>query len=98
MLAIGRLGRRWQAGRHEIGDRHRRLEFRHLRHIGDARSRLDEAPPAIKFDQPTQRLEQGRLAAAVAANQADALAGADRQRYAGEGRPAAKADTGIAQC
>jgi len=59
---------------------------------------LDETLAAIEVDQPTQRFEQGRLAAAVAANQADALAGAERHRHAGKGGPAAETDTGIAQC
>ena len=61
-----------------------------LRQIAHGGARLQEARAAVGLDQPGGDLEQGRLARAVAADQADALAGRDRQLDAGEQRRAAE--------
>jgi hypothetical protein len=55
-------------------------EFRLLRHIGDAQFRLPPQRAVVEAAERSQRLEQAGLAAAVAADQADALAGVDLQR------------------
>jgi hypothetical protein len=55
-------------------------KFRLLGDIGDAQFRLAPKRAVIEAAQPRQRLEQARLAAAVATDQADALAGINLQR------------------
>ena len=58
-----------------------RIELRLLGQIGDARcDGCRKRSPRIQLDQPGQRLEQGGLAGAVAADQADPISLADRQR------------------
>jgi hypothetical protein len=55
-----------------------------LRQVGDAQSRLREARALVDVDQAGERLQQGRLAAAVAPDQARALAARDADVEAGE--------------
>ena len=64
----------------DIGERGRGAgEIRLLRQIADRRAGLHEPRAAVGLDQPGGDLEQGRFARAVAADQADALAGRDRE-------------------
>ena len=64
----------------DVGQRRRRAgEIGLLRQIADRSTRLNEACAAVGLDQSRGDLEQGRLARAVAADQADALAGGHRQ-------------------
>jgi hypothetical protein len=55
-------------------------EFGFLRHVGDGEPRLAPDLAVVQRTEAGQRLEQAGLAAAVAADQADALAGIDLQR------------------
>ena len=58
------------------------VEPRHvglLRQIAHGGARLHEAVALVGFDEPGGDLQQGRLAGAVAADEADALAGSDRE-------------------
>ncbi len=97
--AIARLalGGGRQALCDEGGCRQIRIEHRFLRHIGDGGARLLEALAAVELDEPGKCLEQRRLAAAVAADEAGAIALAERERDAGEGRPSAECDARVAQ-
>ncbi len=65
-------------------------EIRLLRQIADGGAGLHEAAAAVGLDQPGRDLQQRRLAGAVAADQADALAGGDRQLDARQQRRAAE--------
>ncbi len=71
-------------------------EVRLLRQVGDGRARLQEALAGVELDQPGERLEQRRLARAVAADEADPLALGERQREPGEQRLVADPDGGRA--
>ena len=65
-------------------------EVRLLRQVADGHRRLEEAAAAVGLDQPGGDLEERRLARAVAPDQAQALARADRQLGAVEQRRAAE--------
>ena len=68
-----------------VGERRRRAgEIGLLRQVAHGGARLHEAGAAVGLDQPGGDLEQGRLARSVAANQAHALAGRDRELDAGQ--------------
>ncbi len=84
-----------EAGFH-IGERRRKAgEVRLLRQVAHGGARLDKARAAVGLDQPGGDLEQRRLARAVAAHQADALAGRDRQLDAVEQRRAAERERDV---
>ena len=72
-------------------------KIRLLRQIADGGAGLHEAAAAIGLDQPGGDLEQRRFAGAVAADQADALAGRHRQFDARQQRRAAKGQPDIFQ-
>ena len=62
-----------------LADGHARLESGLLGKIGDARAAGMPDLAGIEGRQAGQRLQQRRLAGAIAPDQADALAGFDRQ-------------------
>ena len=66
-----------------------------LRQVADGRARLQEAAAGVGLDQPGGDLQERRLAGAVPADQAQALAGADRQLGAGQQRRAAKGEADV---
>jgi hypothetical protein len=68
---------------------------RFLRQVGDGHAGLDEAFARIEVDQSGERLEQGRFAAPVAADQAGALAARDADAQRGKKRALAERDGGI---
>src|SRR3546814_2594862 len=68
-----------------------------LRQVGDAGARLQEALAPVEILQPGDHLQQGRLAGAVAADQAGALAARQGQRQAAEQRRGAEGEAGILQ-
>ncbi len=70
-------------------------KVRLLRQVAHRRAGLHEARAAVGLDQAGGDLEQGRLARAVAADQAHALAGRDRQLDAVEQRRAAERERDI---
>ena len=74
-----------------------RVEPGLLGQIGDRSARSLEALAGIQLDQACERLEQGRLAGAVAADQADAIGRRDRHGQRREQRLGAEADGGVAQ-
>src|SRR5207302_1689475 len=86
-----------EAVRDIVARRQCRVEDRLLRHVGDANPRLPEALAAIEIDQPRQGFEKGRLAAAVTPDEAGTVALAERDRDAGEARPAAEGDARVAK-
>jgi len=65
-------------------------EIRFLRQIADGSARLHEAAAAVGLDQTGRDLQERRFAGAVAADQADALIGGDREFDARQQRRAAK--------
>src|SRR5581483_7315123 len=75
----------------------RGAEIGRLRQIGDARAGLHEAAALVELELAGQRLQQRRLAAAVAADQAHAVAAAERDVDAGEQRRAAEAEPGAGE-
>ncbi|MGY3110227.1 hypothetical protein ACVWW7_006854 [Bradyrhizobium sp. LM6.9] len=68
-----------------------------LRQVADGGAGLHETAAAIRFDQAGSDLEQCRFARTVAADQADALAGRNRQFDVRQERRAAKGQLDIAQ-
>ena len=72
-------------------------KIRLLRQVADGGAGLHETAAAIRFDQAGGDLEQRRFAGTVAADQADALAGRNRQFDARQERRAAKGQLDIAQ-
>ncbi len=86
-----------EAGCDVVGDGHRRIEHGLLGHIGDMRPGLDESFALVEFDHAGERLQQGRLAAAVAPDEAGSLALHHRYAGLGKGRTATEGDRGIAQ-
>ena len=72
-------------------------EVRLLRQVADGGARLHEARAAIGLDQAGGDLQQRRLARAVAADEAHALARRDRQLDAVEQRRAAEGERDIAE-
>ena len=72
-------------------------KFRFLRQIADGGAGLDEDAAAVRLDHAGGDLQQRRLAGAVAADQADALALRDRQVGRGQERRAAKGERDLAQ-
>ena len=92
-----RLVARRKAGFH-IGERGGKAgEVRLLREVAHRRARLREARAAVGLDEPRRDLEQGRLARAVAPDQAHALALADRELGAFEQRRAAEGEVDVLQ-
>ena len=83
--------------RHKIGDRTAAGEIRILHQIADARSRLQEANPAIEFDGSRQGLENGRFSRPVGTHQGNPLPLPQGQRDAGKKRLSAESDGGIAK-
>ena len=82
----------------DIGQRRRIAgEVRLLRQVADAGARLHEALAAIGLDQPGGDLQQRRLARAVAADEAHALARRHRQLDAVEQRRAAEGERDVAE-
>jgi hypothetical protein len=75
---------------HGLAGRRRRV----LGQVGDGRARLEEALAAIGLDGAGQELEQGRLARAVAPDQAGAHAAAQAEGQALEQRRSAEANGG----
>jgi len=65
-----------------VGDRLLRIEHRLLLKPGHAGAGLDEPLAGIRLDQAGHDLHQRRLAAAVAPDEADAIAAAERKRCA----------------
>ena len=74
-----------------------RIQLRFLGQIGDGAAGALQPLAAVQLDQPCQRLEQGRLAGAVAADQTDAISIADRDAERAEQRLGAEPDGGIAE-
>lgn len=72
-------------------------EIRLLRQIANGRAGLDETLGMIRLDQACRDLEQGRLARTVAPDEADALAGRDRDLGRFEQRLSAKSERDVAQ-
>ena len=72
-------------------------EIRLLRQIADGRAGLHKAAAAVGFDEACDDFQQRRLAGAVAADQADAFRGGDRELDAGEQRRAAEGERDIFQ-
>ena len=68
-----------------------------LRQVAHSGVRLEKAHPAVFFDHAGGDLEQRRLARAVAADKADALAGRDRQVGTFQQRLAAKGELDVLQ-
>ena len=64
-----------QALGHRLKHRVRRVQRRLLRHIGHSGVALGDDAPVVELGRAGNRLEQRRLASAVAANQAHALTG-----------------------
>ena len=82
----------------DIGERGGKArQVRLLRQIADGRAGLREARAAIGLDGSGRDLQQRRLARAVAADQADALALADGKLGALEQRRAAKGEVDVLQ-
>ena len=73
------------------------VKVRLLRQVGNRCARLQETLAAIQLDQARERLEQRRLASAVAADQADPIAPADREAEIAEQRIGADPDGGGTQ-
>jgi hypothetical protein len=72
-----------------------RAEIRLLREVAHRGPGLQEARPAIGFDQAGGNLEQGRLARAVAADEAGALAGGNGEIRARDQRRAAEGERNV---
>lgn len=72
-------------------------EIRLLRQIADGGAGLHEAAAAVGLDEAGRDLEQRRLARAIAADQADALARRHRQLDARQQRRSAKGQPDIFQ-
>ncbi len=85
---------RAKTARHVIRDGAARGEARALRQIADLQARLHEALAGIEIELAGQGLQDGGLAAAIGADQADALALTQPERDPGEERPAAERDSG----
>ena len=66
-----------------------------LRQVAHRHRRLDEAAAGIGLDQPGGDLEERRLARAVPPDQAEPLAGADREPGAGQERRAAEGEADV---
>ena len=82
----------------DIGERRRiAAEIGLLRHVADRRARLHEALAAIGVDLARGNPQQRRLAGAVAADEADALASGYGEVHAFEQRRAAKGQGNVAQ-
>ena len=75
----------------------RRLEQRLLRHVADAQALRHLQQPVVELLQPGQHLQQRGLAGAVAADQAEALAGLERERRAVEQRDMAVGQVGVGE-
>ena len=84
-----------EAGLHVCEGRGGAGEIGLLRQIAHGRTGLQEARAAVGLDQPGGDLEQGRLAGAVAADEAHALAGGDGELDAFEQRSAAEGQGNI---
>lgn len=67
-------------------------KVRLLGEVADRRAGLEEAHALVGLDQPGGDLEQGRLARAVAADEAGAVAGSQREVGAIEQRRAAEGE------
>ena len=80
-----------------LGDRLVGVEGRVLRQIGRLGARLAEQLAAVELDEAGHDLEQGRLARAVAADQARAVAAAELQLEIGEQQLVAEADARLAE-
>src|SRR5262249_17501506 len=82
----------------DVGQRCRvAAEVRFLRQIADRGARLREAGAVVWLDRAGGDAQQGRLARAVASDQADALAGRDAELGAFEQRRAAKGEGDVGE-
>ena len=82
----------------DIGERCReQRQIRLLRQIADGGARLGEAAAGIRLHQAGGDAQQGGLARAVAPDQAQPVAGRDRQSGAGQHRCGAKTEADILQ-
>jgi hypothetical protein len=91
---IARLGHAFGDG---VEHAARGLEERLLRHIAHAQALCLLQQPVVELFLPGQHLEQAGLAGAVAADQAQPLAGFERQRRAVEQRDMAIGQVGVRQ-
>jgi hypothetical protein len=91
-VVIDQLQHCAQAFAHGFFDRVLCIEQRLLRHIGDAKPVLNMQLTIVGALDPGQDLEQGRLACAVAANQADAFT-----RFEREAGPIQQSDVAVGQ-
>ena len=73
------------------------VEQRLLRHVADAQALRLLQQAVVELLEPGDDLEQRRLAGAVAADQADALAGLERERRAVEQGDVAEGEVGIGE-
>jgi len=76
---------------------HSGRKYRFLRQISEAGSRLQKSLARIEVDRSRQGAKQRRLAAAIAPDQAGALAAAQRGRNKAERRLATERDGRVAQ-
>jgi len=80
------------AGRHGVEHGHGRVEHRFLFDVGDLDALLHDQQAVVEFGAPRDHLQQRRFAGAVAADEADALAGLEgkisvvEQRHVAEGQ------------
>ncbi len=81
----------------DVEDAVRRLEQRFLRHVADAQALRHLQQPVVELLLPGQHLQQRGLARAIAADQAQALAGLERKRRAVEQRDMSVGQVGIRQ-
>jgi hypothetical protein len=96
MLAMGVVGIRRQALRDEGRGGEGGIEDRFLRHVGGPRAWLLKALAGVDLRQSRQSAQQRRLAAAIATDQAGAIAARQRRGHAGERRPPADGDACVA--
>gem|GEM_PF-3185630 len=87
MIIGQQLLRRADTFRHRLEDAVAGLKLRLLRHVGQLQARGTPHLPGIGLALARDDFQQARLAGAIAADQADALARLDHQRGAIEQRP-----------
>jgi hypothetical protein len=84
-VRLPRHRRRGPVGEQHL--RHRALQLVGLTQVAGAQPGAARHPPGVRLDRPCEQAEQGRLARAVAADDADPLPGRDAKRDAVKQRP-----------